>query len=212
MKKGLFIVFEGIDGAGTSTQATLLDDFFKSKSIKTLKSFEPTNNVIGSMIRSMLKKRIVPSIDSNDEQIDPRTLALLFAADRMDHIQNEIKPALKNNNVVIEDRYVLSSIVYQGKLTNNEQWVKELNKFTIEPDITFFIDTDYDIAFERINTRNISHEIYEEKNLLKNLSLEYKKHAKNLSSLVSIDGNLKKEEVFKEILIHIEPLLKKFNS
>lgn len=206
-KKSLFIVFEGIDGAGTTTQARLLDNFLTGKNLKTMKSFQPTNNVIGSMIRSMLKKRIVPSINSKDQEIDSKTMALLFAADRLDHIQNEIKPALENNNIVILDRYVLSSIVYQGNLTNDENWVKEINKFIIEPDITFFIDTDYKLAFERINKRNIAHEIYEKEDLLKKLALDYKKHSSNIKSIVRINGNLTEEEVFKNVLTHIKILL-----
>ena len=200
----LFIVFEGIDGAGTTTQAKLLKDWLMSKGYNVHLTAEPSDNFIGNTIRQILRKRIVPSEDSLKDGIDHKTIALLFAADRLDHIQNEIAPLLKNKHIVISDRYTISSIVYQGEYTHDEQWVEIINKYALIPDITFFIDIDGAIAFDRITKRELALEIFEKKNKLIDLSNKYKKVVKNQKNIVTLDGTLKISEISSLIRKKIE--------
>ena len=200
----LFIVFEGIDGAGTTTQAKLLKAWLAKKGFNVHLTAEPSDNFIGNTIRQILRKRIIPSQDSFKNEIDHKTIALLFAADRLDHIQNEIAPLLKNSYIVIYDRYTISSIVYQGKFTHDDAWVENINKYALIPDITFFIDVDGEIAFNRISKRELALEIFEKKNRLVDLSNKYKKVVKNQKNIITIDGTLPIKDISDMIKKKIE--------
>ena len=103
---GMFIVIEGLDGAGLSTQAGLLNDYFLKKSKNVLLTKEPTNGLIGGLIKAGLK---------NEWKTDNITLQTLYSADRAHHLATEIEPALKKNIIVICDRYVLSTLAF-GKI------------------------------------------------------------------------------------------------
>jgi len=200
----LFIVFEGIDGAGTTTQATLLKEWLISKGYNVHLTAEPSDNFIGNTIRQILRKRIVPSQDSLKSEIDHKTIALLFAADRLDHIQNEIAPLLKDKYIVISDRYAISSIVYQGQYTRDDSWIKEINKYALNPDITFFIDIDGKVAFDRISKRELALEIFEKQDQLIKLSKKYREIVKEEKNIVKIDGTLEINEIFNMIKKKIE--------
>jgi len=115
--KPLFIVFEGPDGSGLSTQTKLLAKWFKSKGEKVLLTKEPTNSMIGGLIRSILKK---------EWKVDMKTFGLLFSADRSHHLSNEIEPALKDGYNVVCDRYILSTLAFNVE-KNNLEWLKKLN-------------------------------------------------------------------------------------
>ncbi len=139
--KSLFIVLDGGDGAGTTTHSRLLKGFLESKGLKVYLTQEPSQSKIGILIREFLKKKEIP----------PTTDALLFAADRDLHYKNEIKNKLEDGYIVISDRYLESSIVYQSvhsdKITID--WVKEINKFVGLPDITIILDIEPEIALAR---------------------------------------------------------------
>jgi dTMP kinase len=197
--KSLFIVFEGIDGSGTTTQSKILKKWLVKKGYKVHLTAEPSDNFIGNTIRQILKKRVIPSADSLSPEIDHKTIALLFAADRLDHIQNEIAPLLKNNHIVISDRYTISSIVYQGEYTKDKKWIETINKYALIPDITFFIDIDGDIAFERISKRELALEIFEKKSKLIKLSQKYRNVIKKQKNIVTIDGTQSIEDIAKTI-------------
>jgi dTMP kinase len=107
-EKGILIVIEGLDGAGLSTQAALLAEHLRDKGGKVILTKEPTTSSIGNLIRSALKQEWKPS---------PLALQLLFAADRENHLEEEIEPALRENKIVISDRYILSSLVF-GSVDN----------------------------------------------------------------------------------------------
>lgn len=140
-QKSLFIVLDGGDGAGTTTHSHLLKGFLESKGLKVFLTQEPSKSKIGILIREFLKNKEIP----------PTTDALLFAADRDLHYKGEIENKLNDGYIVISDRYLESSIVYQSahsdKITID--WVKEINKFVGLPDITIILDIDPKIALAR---------------------------------------------------------------
>ena len=112
-----FIVIEGIDGCGKGTQAKLLFDHLKDLGKEVLLTAEPTKGPLGKMIREHL----------SDPFLDDESLALLFAADRIEHLEKEVRPALEAGKIVISDRYVYSSVAYQGQRIDLD-WVGDINK------------------------------------------------------------------------------------
>ncbi len=140
-QKTLFIALEGGDAAGTTTHSHLLKGFLESKGFKVYLTQEPSQSKIGILIREFLKNKEIP----------PTTDALLFAADRDLHYKNEIKNKLEEKYIVISDRYIESSIVYQSVQSDKitVDWVKEINKFVGLPDITIILDINPKIALAR---------------------------------------------------------------
>ncbi|MFX1592111.1 MAG: dTMP kinase [Promethearchaeota archaeon] len=140
-QESFFIALEGIDGSGTSTHSHLLKGFLESKGFKVHLTMEPSESDIGKLVRKYLKDKNVPST----------TDALLFAADRDLHYKKEIKDKLEQDYVVISDRYLESSIVYQSVQSDNisVDWVKEINKFVGLPDITIILDINPKVALAR---------------------------------------------------------------
>jgi len=148
-----FVVFEGGDGSGTTTQLSMLSERLKkSKKPVFFPTFEPTDGQIGKIIRSALKKDIF---------FQPQTLAMLFAADRNEHLngQDGILSHVKRGELVVSDRYVLSSIVYQGIECGNAL-PTALNSLYGAPELTFFFDIDPKVAISRMSKRGFW-EIYE---------------------------------------------------
>ena len=159
----IFIVLDGGDGSGTTTHSHLLKGFLESKDFKVHLTQEPSNSKIGLLLREFLK----------DKNIPPTTDALLFAADRNLHYNNEIKKKLDEGYIVISDRYIESSIIYQSIQSEkiSIEWVKEINKFVAKPDITIILDIESNIAlarktetslekFENIKFQNKVRELY----------------------------------------------------
>lgn len=141
-RKGLFIVFEGIDGSGTTTQSNILQRRLLDCGFSVALHAEPTIGPIGSIIRQHLIGRL---------PLDDIALALLFAADRSDHINNPvngIKKFQQQGTIVISDRYLLSSLVYQQDILSIDE-IFLLNKNVLVPDLTFFLRIDPQASFER---------------------------------------------------------------
>ncbi|MBK9259244.1 MAG: dTMP kinase [Polyangiaceae bacterium] len=190
---GLFVVFEGIDGAGTTTQAARYASFLRSRRRLVHVTGEPSGGPMGSLLRLMLKQRVnLPS------QHREAALTLLFAADRIDHLESEICPHLRDGYVVISDRYELSSIIYQSigidddvERKNFVSWIRECNRFAVQPDITIVIDVDPDVAEHRRKMRGGASDLYEEPELQARLARAYLK-AEDLigkDRLIHVDGN-----------------------
>ena len=146
----MFITFEGIDGCGKTTQARMLADRLEKAGNKVLMTREPGGTEFAEKIKSIIKD---PSI-----KIDGLTEYLLFASARADHIEKVIKPALKENIIVICDRFIDSSYAYQGYGKNVDlEFIINTNKFIIGdlyPDLTFYIDISPKEAMKRIEFRN----------------------------------------------------------
>lgn len=191
MKKGRFIVFEGIDGCGKSTQVEKLNNFFKKKGIKSVKTREHQRKGVGLFIEDVLNKK---------KTIDHLALEICFVADRCDHTANFIKPELKKDKIVICDRYYWSTVAYSSN--NCREWMLTLNKkIGIKPDLVIFIDTSPKIAIERIGKGRNSKTIFEKQKSLERIRKNYLWLVKNdkIKSIV-IDGNLKVEEIHEQIL------------
>jgi dTMP kinase len=158
-----FIVVEGIDGAGTTTQIERYAAHLRERGRKVHVTREPSTGPIGAFIRELLgQKRALPSAPDFD------LMALLFAADRLDHVRGEIEPALADGAVVLSDRYDLSSLAYQSVASTSElpaheivAWIRGLNRFARRPDVTVVVDVSPEIAAVRRRRRGEPEELYE---------------------------------------------------
>jgi dTMP kinase len=194
----LFVVIEGIDGAGTTTQTQLVYDELVKLEFEVVKTFEPTNREVGTLIRKFLKNQI----DFNE-----RVLSLLFAADRLDHIDKIIQPSLLNGKIVISDRYFLSSLAYQS-LDADAGFIEDVNRYHRKPDITFLIDIDPEISLKRKQCD--SPDAYEKLDLQKQIRENYLYYAakyKNEHNVRIIQGNKPVEVIFGEIMNKIKTLI-----
>ena len=192
---GLFIVFEGIDGGGKSTQIQMLSDFFEGKGYEVERHMEPTKAVIGSLLWDYMK--------SKSRSFDPETEALLFAADRIEH-GKIIRDALDKGKIVISDRYKHSSLAYQGAAGANVEWMQSLNKHALIPDLVILLDIDPDMSLERVSDR--AKTVFEENEYLKKVRAEYLRYAEK-GELVVVNASQGLEDVHKDILDHVKKLI-----
>lgn len=199
---GKFIVFEGLDGSGQSTQAGLLKDFLIKKGFKVVLTKEPTlDSEAGKKIRKILDKK---------EEVTAEHLQEFFAQDRKEHLEKVIIPALKKGKIVISDRYFFSSFAY-GKASGVDlEWLIKINEKFLLPDITFLLKVSPEICLERIEKRNKGKErtLFEEKEKLEKVWKVYEILLSRFKNIYLIDGEKPIEEVFKEILKIIEKDLK----
>ena len=196
---GLFITFEGIDGSGKSTQSQLLYGALNDLGISVIQTREPGGSIGAEIIRSLL-------VSGDTDRWSAETEILLFTAARRDHLEKTIQPALTKNQIVICDRFVDSTRVYQGVARADlRQTVDELHSIIIkkEPDITFIIDTDPEKSLTRGLARNSGEDRFEE------FGLEFQKKLRDGFSQLSkteksrchlINGMRSKEEVSNDIL------------
>lgn len=198
-----FVVFEGIDGAGTSTQLKILKS--RPESAKIDFSAEPTDCETGKFLRQVLGGKV---------ELDPKTTAYLFAADRSEHVygKNGIINSTKNGKAVIIDRYLFSSLAYQG-VSCGKELPRKLNEDFPLPEILFFFDIAPEKSLSRIKSRGVT-EIYENNDYLTQTRKQYLdviEEYKNLESakdmkIVMIDATQSVEEISKIIWSHISKL------
>ncbi len=191
-KKGSFIVFEGLDGAGTTTQTKILKQKLnaKHKLEQIIITREPSDREIGKLIRRFLKGEFA---------FEEETMALLFAADRLDHIHNVILPAINYGKNVISDRYFISSLAYQSVKVDSA-FVEYVNKYHVKPDLTILIDIDPVISLER--KKNQPQEAYEKLEMQKKVRQNYLDFAntyKKEHNVEIIDGSLPIENVSETV-------------
>jgi dTMP kinase len=148
----MLIVLEGIDGAGTTTQARLLAGALEERGSVAHLTREPSDGPVGRLLREILAGRHQPT--------DATTQALLFAADRADHIQREVEPALAAGRVVISDRWYHSSLAYQGA-GEERAWIAELNRRARRPDLTIFLRVAPEVAAARRNAAHRTDELFD---------------------------------------------------
>ncbi|MCK5155609.1 MAG: dTMP kinase [Spirochaetales bacterium] len=196
------IVFEGLDGAGTTTQASYLSQNFRKAGRKILLTCEPTDSPIGRLIRQVLH---------GDVQTTPRSLALLFAADRENHIYNSIdgiELAVERNEIVISDRYFFSSLAYQSIDTPYDE-VRSINSFFPFPEVIIYIDTPPDICIERIENRK-DRDDFETLEFQEKVYNAYEQAFRNLpkgSHLLRFDGTLEKDILEKKIFSTVSQII-----
>lgn len=187
---GKLYVFEGLDGSGITTQATLLRNYFLSKGKDAYLTKEPTDGVIGGMIKAALRK---------EWKTSPFTLQVLFSADRSHHLVNEIEPLLKKGKIVVCDRYILSSYAY-GSLDVSLQILKQLNAYFRKPHTTFFIDTQPSICLERMKKSRPHVELFEDPQKLEQIRRNYLNMKGLFPETYVVDGNRPPEEILSEII------------
>ena len=193
--KDKFIVFEGLDGSGQSTQAQLLKDYLEeNKKVPVVLTKEPTDEPpIGSLIRQILKKKI---------SVSPAAFQLLFCADRSEHLEKIIKPALEENKYVISDRYFYSTIAY-GSLGLDTNWLIEVNKPFLSPDVIFLLKVRPQVCMERIDKNRDKREFFEENEKLQKVWQTYEILSQKFSNIKIIDGEKSIKEVFEEVKLKI---------
>lgn len=170
----LFIALEGIDGAGTTTQAALLVDWLRSQGQPVHTTREPSDGPIGVLLRQVLRHRVVVSAgDGASRPLDPGAVALLFAGDRLDHLDAEVRPCLQTGVHVVSDRYLGSSLAYQS-LELPLDWVRAINGRADAPDLTVLLRLDPVAALARVSRRQgDARELYEREETLARVAACY---------------------------------------
>ncbi|OIP06574.1 dTMP kinase [Candidatus Berkelbacteria bacterium CG06_land_8_20_14_3_00_43_10] len=175
---GYFIVFEGLDGSGSSTQAELLGKSLTNNGYKVLVTKEPTNNLIGGLIRGQL---------THEWSSNMETLQLLFAADRAHHLEKTVIPALTNKWVVISDRYFFSTLAF-GALDIDMAWLQSLNERFLLPDCTLYLQVPSKDVIARMRATRDKFELFEEEKKLAKVKNNYMQLAKDFANIHTING------------------------
>jgi dTMP kinase len=193
-KKGTFICIEGLDGSGKTTQAKLLARKLR-KSHNAVYTTEPSQGKIGTFIRERClygEKRLSSVIE-----------ALLFAADRIEHVETEVLPALHQGKLVISDRYLYSSLAYQGAAGLSIEWIEKINEHALKPDLAVFIDVDPKTAIHRLKPNKSVMENLETQQKVREIYLKFVEKGR----LTRINGDQPKNEVAKELYAAIMKFL-----
>ncbi len=212
MIEGLFIVLEGVDGAGTSTHARLLADALGARGLPVHVTREPSDGPVGSLIRQALTGRLVVPSMGGGRAPGWRTMALLFAADRLDHLDAEIRPNLRDGVTVVCDRYDHSSVAYQATTAQGEegalQWVRAINGHALRPDLVIVLDVPAEVAARRRHARSGRRELYEDEELQRQLAAFYRDIERHFPEdrVVHVDADRPVEEVAADVLAAVDAL------
>lgn len=176
----MFIAFEGLDGAGTTTHSKHLAKKLEEEGRSVLLTNEPTGEEpIGTLIREILQHKY---------KVSPESLQLLFYADRANHVKNKILPALDEGKIVITDRYFFSSLAYGGMNVNME-WLKDISKKFPIPDLTILCECDTDTCLNRIGIRGETPELFEKKEKLDKIAKNYHQLAEEYPNFYLLDSS-----------------------
>lgn len=206
MARAPFIVLEGLDGAGTTTQAQRLVDSLRALGQPAHFTREPSDGPIGTQIRQALTGRFVRP---GGQRLLPETLALLFAADRTDHLASEIDPLCARGVAVVCDRYVLSSLAYQGQELD-PAFVEAANARARPPDLTLYVRVSPETALARRQHRALGDELYEQLETQRRVMHAYETAVARLGSqhrVVTVDGERGVDDVARDCLDAVRALL-----
>lgn len=165
--RGLFVVVEGIDASGSTTQSSKLAAYLRERGSTVLHTREPSDGPAGMLIRLALTRRLTgPNWATDDGEatyapFDAHALALLFAADRRDHVTTRVLPALERGHHVVSDRGALSSLAYQG-MHSDPEWIRSINRHALTPDLTIFLDLPASEADVRIRSSRLQRDSFEQ--------------------------------------------------
>ncbi len=197
-KAGRFVVLEGLDGAGTTTQCERIAAALTAQGIPVVVTREPSDGPIGQQLRLALTGRL--GLPHRRGALTEDTLALLFAADRMDHLASVIEPAVERGDVVLCDRYLLSSLAYQGTALPMA-WVETINGRARRPDLTLFLQVDAKLAAHRRSARGGEAEHFEVDERQVRIARQYLAAIRRRSGkerIVRIDGSQAMDQVTRE--------------
>lgn len=206
-RSGRLIVLEGLDGAGTTTQVERLAAALRAEGQAVLTTREPSDGPVGVLIRQALTGRLV--LPGGAGPLAPETLALLYAADRTDHLRAKVLPALEAGQVVLSDRSVLSSLAYQGASLPME-WVESINAHAVPADLTLFVGVSIEVAARRRAARGGPEELFDAEEKQRRISRQYEAAIRlrgKREHVVRIDGDQPVEAVTAECLAHVRKLL-----
>lgn len=187
-RQGFFICIEGLDGCGKTTQTKILVRELKKRGYEAVYTAEPSRGKIGKFIRRYClhgEKRVSSIVE-----------ALLFAADRYEHVENEIAPALKMGKIIVSDRYIYSSLAYQGAAGLSLDWIRKVNQHALTPNLAIYIDVDPETVIQRLKPKRSVMENLETQRKVRKVYMQFVESGE----LVKVDGNKPKEDVAKEIL------------
>jgi len=188
---GKFIAIEGIDGSGTTAQVLRLNEYLFKEKIPSFFTQEPTNNVIGGVARGCL---------TGDLKINSAVgLQLLFAADRANHLEKEIIPALVQGTNVITKRYFLSSVAYGSVEINDADWLWKINDQFILPDLTIVLKISAQARMKKMGQNTLELNLFKDEESIQKVWANYEMIAKRYPNIIIIDGEKSEEEVFEEI-------------
>ena len=190
-KKGKLVILEGIDGCGKTTHAKLVTQWLTANGHSVLHTKEPSRGPIGLLLRDYLKKETQPLID-----------ALLFTADRAEHVEKEINPAVEEGKIVVCERYYFSTIAYQMAQGLDKKWLTELNAFATKPDLVILLDLNPEVSVKRTSTN----EKFETLDFLKKVNHNYKLLAKE-NGFAVVDASKGKSEVREEIRSIVQKII-----
>ncbi len=200
------IVLEGLDGAGTTSQARRLADALAARGRSAHVTREPSDGPIGRLIREMLTGgHAIPGAS-----ISQATFGLLFAADRLDHVQREVEPALAAGHVVISDRWYHSSLAYQGTGAERD-WIRALNGRARKPDLTVFLRVRAAVAAERRVAAGRTQELFEDLPMQERVAAGYEAVLAELAdageAITILDGEQPLDAVTEAIVAAVLPCL-----
>jgi dTMP kinase len=197
------VVLEGIDGAGTTTQVARLAERLRAARVPVRATREPSDGPIGTLVRQVLTGRLVVP---GGRAPGWATMALLFAADRMDHVESEIEPFVSGGGVVLSDRYDASSLAYQSVSSGADarealEWIRSLNRYVRRPDLTIVLDVLPDVAADRRAQRGEAAQLYEQNEVQRALAVFYRDLARYLPDdrIVSVDASGAVDEVHSRV-------------
>lgn len=192
-------MIEGLDGAGTTTQVRRLVEHLNSRGQRAHGTREPSDGPVGKLIREML----TGGHAITGQAISQSTFGLLFAADRLDHLQREVEPKLLAGNWVVSDRWYHSSLAYQGTGADRD-WITMLNARARRPDITVFLRVRPEVAAERRMAAGRTQELFEDLEMQREVDAGYRATIDELSAqgekIITIDGEQSEDDVFVEVV------------
>ena len=185
---GKFICIEGIDGSGKTTQAKRLIRNLRAKNYDAVYTTEPSTGKIGALIQGFVLSR--------KSRVPIALEALLFAADRVNHVETEVEPLLRQGKIVVCDRYLFSSLAYQGAAGLDLHWMDCINKFALKPDLTLFLDVSPDVAVNRLKRKKSVMETLGNLVKVRDMYLNLVQQRR----MVALDGNKSMGKIAEDVL------------
>jgi len=186
---------EGLDGSGKTTQSKRLVKNLRHRGFDSVYTTEPSTGKVGKLIRSFVLDR--------EERVPIALEALLFAADRVDHVETVVKPLLKQSKIVICDRYVYSTLAYQGAAGLDLEWIEHINQFALKPSLAVLIDVSPDVVVKRLKRKRTVMETKRNQQKVREVYLKLVKEQR----LTLVDGDKPVSAVANNILGIVHGLL-----